>query len=232
MNARRAALETTEAISVPHESLSASGRKSAGGVRYGFVDLLRGYALVVMIETHVINSYLPLARRNSVFNAVGEGRDARYMIHASWVALAVVGGALVARELPLFSAWRVGFYATSPLYMLIRLGCVLILCAGLYAMEKRLHWVPRAIRLAGQESLLVYGAHLLLVFSVLRRSLVASILGRQAGYGGCLLLSAVLILLMLGLARLWHGWKRDNPRFAKLILIAVVGINAIVFLLR
>jgi uncharacterized membrane protein len=404
MQARRVAPETTETVSAPHESLSASGRKSAGGIRYGFVDLLRGFALAVMIETHVVNAYLPLVERKSVLffwlsfanglvapsflfasgfsivlqarrqwedwlrcssvfwkhvrrlgfillvgyylhlphfglsrflvaqgpafwrtafqvdilhcivvsllgidllilltrrqalfawtaaalgavvvlmtpwvwaqdftsrmplflalflnphgvslfplfpwasfllagscaahwflNAVGEGRDARYMLRACWVALAAVGGALVARELPLFSAWRVGFYTTSPLYVLIRLGCVLILCAGLYAMEKRLHWVPHAIRLAGQESLLVYGAHLLLIFSVLRRSLVASVLGRQAGYGGCLLLSAALILLMLGLASLWHSWKRHYPRFAKLTLIAVVGINAIVFLLR
>jgi uncharacterized membrane protein len=165
-------------------------------------------------------------------NAVGERRDARHMFRAFLVALVLVGATLVARELPLFGAWRVGFYTTSPLYVFIRLGCVLILCTGLYAMEKRLGWVPRAIRLVGQESLLVYGAHLLLIFSVLRRSLVASVLGRQAGYGGCLLLSAALILLMLGLARLWHGWKRDYPRFVKPTLIAVVGINAIAFLLR
>src|SRR5512137_1624649 len=29
--------------------------------RYGFIDLLRGFALVVMVETHVMNAYLPLA---------------------------------------------------------------------------------------------------------------------------------------------------------------------------
>src|SRR5512137_2256527 len=35
--------------------------------RYGFIDLLRGFALVVMIETHVINAYLPAASRHSWF---------------------------------------------------------------------------------------------------------------------------------------------------------------------
>jgi len=29
--------------------------------RYAFVDLLRGFALVMMIETHVCNAYLPFA---------------------------------------------------------------------------------------------------------------------------------------------------------------------------
>lgn len=33
----------------------------AKATRYGFIDLLRGVALVVMVETHVMNAYLPLA---------------------------------------------------------------------------------------------------------------------------------------------------------------------------
>lgn len=33
----------------------------AAPTRYGFIDLLRGVAMVVMIETHVVNAYLPLA---------------------------------------------------------------------------------------------------------------------------------------------------------------------------
>ncbi|MBP1601478.1 MAG: Acyltransferase domain protein [Acidobacteria bacterium] len=41
--------------------------KAAGGVRYGFVDLLRGLALVVMVETHVVNAYLPAGLRQGPF---------------------------------------------------------------------------------------------------------------------------------------------------------------------
>lgn len=165
-------------------------------------------------------------------NAAGKHQDSRYMNRTLFVSLAAVAGALVARQLPLFSAWNVGFYRTSPLYVVVRLGCVLILCAGLYFMEKRLGWVPGAIRLAGQESLLVYCAHLLLIFSVLRRPPVASILGREAGYGVCFLLSVGLILLMLLLAKPWHRWKREYPRFAKAALIAVSAVSIIIFLFR
>ena len=42
-------------------------RPDVSGTRYAFVDLLRGWALVVMIETHVINAYLPMASRRSWF---------------------------------------------------------------------------------------------------------------------------------------------------------------------
>jgi uncharacterized membrane protein len=40
-------------------STTPAGAARKPGVRYGFIDLLRGLALVVMIETHVINAYLP-----------------------------------------------------------------------------------------------------------------------------------------------------------------------------
>ncbi|MBZ5495237.1 MAG: DUF1624 domain-containing protein [Acidobacteriia bacterium] len=165
-------------------------------------------------------------------DAVAQRSEPRFMLRASVISLAAIAGALVARELPLFSAWNVGFYKTSPLYVVVRLGCVLILCAGFYFMEKRLGWIPGAIRLAGQESLLVYCAHLLLIFSVLRQPPVASVFGREAGYGACFLLSLALILLMILSAGLWHGWKRDYPRFAKAVLIGLVVINVVTFILR
>ncbi|MGD0307885.1 MAG: heparan-alpha-glucosaminide N-acetyltransferase domain-containing protein [Acidobacteriota bacterium] len=163
--------------------------------------------------------------------AVEKRVDERFMARSFWLAAAAIAAALLARGMPLFHSWNVDFYKISPLYVLIRLGCVMILCTGLYAMEKRLGWVPNAIRLAGQESLLVYCAHLLLIFSVLRRPPVSMILGREAGYGFCFLISAVLILLMLCLAAVWHGWKGGHPHLAKLVPAGLVAVNLIIFLL-
>jgi uncharacterized membrane protein len=397
-----AALKTTEELKVPREGLAANGGK-AGGQRYGFVDLLRGFALVVMIETHVVNAYLPaalrrgefyfwlsfvnglvapsflfasgfsivlqarrkwedwlqlgpafwkqmrrmgfillvayfihipdfglrkflvahdpafwkrafqvdvlqcivisllaidalilLTRKRGVFfwaaasvgvaaalatpwiwtqdfttrwpiflamflnphgvslfplfpwisfalagscaahlflNAVEKRADSRLMQRSLCIGAAAIACGWLARALPLFSAWNVGYYITSPLYVLVRLGCVVILCAGLYAMEKRLGWVPGAIRLAGQESLLVYTLHLMLIFSVLRGKPVASLLGLEAGYAACFLMSAAIIVLMLWLAGIWHNLKRNHPRVARASLAALVGINLILFLL-
>jgi fucose 4-O-acetylase-like acetyltransferase len=148
------------------------------------------------------------------------------------VAVGAIVLALAVRNLPLISAWKADFYRTSPLYVVIRLGCVLIICSGLYFMEKRLHWMPHSIRLAGQESLLVYGAHLIIIFSFLRQPPLATVLGKEAGYGVCFLISLALILLMLLSAKIWNGWKRNYPRFAKSVLIAAVVASAIVFMFR
>jgi uncharacterized membrane protein len=165
-------------------------------------------------------------------NAVEKRTDMRSMYTVVVISLAAIVVSVIARDLPLFSAWKAGFYRTSPLYVVIRLGCVLILCAGLYFMERRLGWALNAIRLAGQESLLVYCAHLLLIFSILRQPPVSDIFGREAGYGLCSMLSVALILLTLFAARIWHGWKRNYPRLAKSVLMAVVVISAVIFLLR
>ncbi len=165
-------------------------------------------------------------------NAVAGKTDSRMM---RWMLIAGVGAiaaGLAGRAVPWLSAWNVGFYRTSPLYVLIRLGCVLILCAGLYLMEKRLGWVPHAIRLAGQESLLVYSMHLLLIFSVLRGKTIAALLGREAGLGVCFLMSAAIVVLMIWMAGLWHGWKRTRPRRARMALAAFCAANAVIFLLQ
>src|SRR3974377_1062115 len=43
------------------------GQAARAAGRFGFIDLLRGLALVVMIETHVVNAYLPAATRHTWF---------------------------------------------------------------------------------------------------------------------------------------------------------------------
>jgi uncharacterized membrane protein len=165
-------------------------------------------------------------------DAVGEKTEDRHMRAVVLASLTAIPAALAVRDLDFFSAWKPGFYTISPLYVIVRLGCVLILCAGLYFVEKRLGWVPRILQLAGQESLLVYCFHLLLIFSFLRQPPVAGILGREAGYGVCALLSLALILLMLLSAAIWHGWKKKYPHSAKYALIGSVAISIVVFLFR
>ena len=97
-------------------------------------------------------------------------------------------------------------------------------------MEKRLGWVPRAIRLAGQESLLVYTAHLAMIYGILRRTQLSAILGRELGYAGSFLLSAVLIALNILLAGWWHSLKKNRPRAARTALFVLVALSVIIFL--
>jgi uncharacterized membrane protein len=165
-------------------------------------------------------------------NAVERKDEVRFMRGAVLVSAAVIMAALAARDLPFFDSWNANFYRTSPSYVAIRIACVAILGAGLYFMEKRWGWYPRSVRLAGQESLLVYCGHLLLIYSILRQPPVVTFLGREAGYGTCFLLSLGLILLMIVSAMLWHRLKQDRPRVAMWALRGLVVLNLVAFLIR
>jgi len=165
-------------------------------------------------------------------NSIEKRADAGFMRSAFYFGAAAIAFGWLARAVPLFHAWNSRYFLTSPLYVLVRLGCVVVLCAGLYAMEKRFGWVPGAIRLAGQESLLVYTLHLMLIFGVLRGKGMAAVFGLEAGYAACVLLSVAIIVLMLALAGLWHGLKRNRPKLARATLAAAIGIILLLFLLQ
>lgn len=124
------------------------------------------------------------------------------------------------------------FYTTSPLYVLVRLGCVLIFFALLHKMEKIGRRIPAPIQLAGQESLLVYGVHLWIIFGFLRGKHLGPVLGLELGYAGCFALSAALAAFMLVLAGLWHGLKRAFPRFTRWTQGATILVMIIIFLSR
>jgi uncharacterized membrane protein len=145
---------------------------------------------------------------------------------------AMIFAGLLLRMVPYTLPGYVNFYRTSPLYVAIRIGCVLILCSSLYWMEKFRGWAPRFFLLAGQESLLVYTFHLMIIYSFLRGKIMRPIIGAEMGYFGCFALSAGLILLMLGLAWLWHEFKARYPESAKLALALCVPVTVLAFLLR
>jgi uncharacterized membrane protein len=123
------------------------------------------------------------------------------------------------------------FYTTSPLYLIIRLGCVLLVCALLYVLETRGKYLPKPVQLAGQESLLVYGVHLWIIFALLRGTLLGPVLGLQSGYAGCFLMSLLIIIFMLYLARRWHDLKKKYPDRVRLGQAIIVILMILVFVL-
>ncbi len=158
--------------------------------------------------------------------------DARFMRNLAIAGGAMILGGLLLRGMPYSLPGHRNFYTTSPLYVIIRIGCVLLICALLYRLEKYRRWIPHPVRLAGQESLLVYGVHLWVIFAFLRGKHVGPILGLEAGYAGCLLMSAAIIAFMLFLARYWHALKTGFPRLTRLAQALTVIIMVVVVLLR
>jgi uncharacterized membrane protein len=164
--------------------------------------------------------------------ATEQATDSRFMRGALLVGIGLIILGLACNELPYTLPGHHNFYTTSPLYVMIRLGCVLIICAALYALEKFLRWVPKSIEGAGQESLLVYGVHLWIIFAFLRSKHVGPLLGLEAGYLGCFALSLAIIVFMLWLARQWHSLKINYRLWTKRAQFATVLAMIAVFLLR
>lgn len=103
-------------------------------------------------------------------------------------AVACAGGFMVIaglslRQVPYTIPGHVNFFTTSPLYVLVRTGCVLLMLALLYGLERRKRWIPGAIQTAGRESLLVYGVHLWIIYALLRGRLLGA--GARASHGLC-----------------------------------------------
>ncbi len=161
-------------------------------------------------------------------SSVEHGTVPRFMRRVAVAGAALIGAGLLGRMIPFSLPGYQDFYLTSPLYLAIRLGCVLLLLAVLWRIEQTGIWFPPGVLTAGQESLLVYGLHLFVIFGVLRSRYLGQTLGLETGYAGCFILSALLILLMLRAAQFWHGFKRPHSvlvrRTQALLLVALAAI--------
>lgn len=83
--------------------------------------------------------------------SVREGIDTRLMPRIAVLGVLLVAAGLLGRMSPFSLPGYQSFHTTSPLYVMIRLGCVLLMCIGLWALEKYLRWIPKPIRLRGKS---------------------------------------------------------------------------------
>ncbi len=161
-------------------------------------------------------------------NSVRAGAVPLYMRRVLLAGAVAIPAALLGRAIPFTIPGHVQFYTTSPLYVALRIGCVLLICAGLFRIQGFQSRLLDAVRVAGQESLLVYGMHLWLIFAVMRGKHLGPILGRETGYLGCLAWSTLIIALLLWLARVWHNLKGRHPvgvrRAQALVVIAAIAV--------
>jgi uncharacterized membrane protein len=160
--------------------------------------------------------------------AVAQGQTSRFMKIMSVLGILLIACGLMLRGSSFTLPGYVNFYTTSPLYMMIRIGCVLIIAYLLYELEMGHRWIPRLVQLAGQESLLVYGVHLFIIFGVLRGSVLGPKLGLQMGYLGCFATSIAIIVFMLYLAKYYHILKKKYPDRVRqgqaAIVIAMISV--------
>jgi uncharacterized membrane protein len=136
------------------------------------------------------------------------------LLFISGLVLFILGFALF------YAPWSYYHYAdparSSPRYFMLRLGFVFMVLSGLWLYEQR--WKPQKsiLSIAGQESLFIYGFHLLIVYgSVFVPYSIARNIGPTLTYLPSLLISIAVITFMIVCGLFWHRLKEERPVLAK-----------------
>jgi len=153
-----------------------------------------------------------------------EKKDALRM---KWFGILAVAGIVLsigAEFMPVTIYPDHNFWRASPEFFFVRLGCVVLALAGLWRIEQWRHSSSSSlISLFGQESLLVYVVHLLIVYGYDYEFSFVRKFGPTLGYAQCIGLFAALTVGMYLLAFVWHRLKKWNMRVAYAVEVCVLG---------
>ena len=162
-----------------------------------------------------------------------DGTEVRMMRHLAITCGSMIMLALIAEAQPVTFYPDHDFWKASPEFFFVRFGIVGLLCAGLWWFERIRTPRPFSVfSIFGQESLLVYAAHLIVVYGHTYAWSFIRIFGKTLTYMECMGLFAALTAAMFLLAAGWHKLKGWNVRIAAGVQYAVVAIIVLQFILR
>jgi uncharacterized membrane protein len=121
----------------------------------------------------------------------------------------------------------------SPRSFMLRFGFVFVWLSAIWFYEKLRNKTESNLAILGQESLFIYGFHLLVVYgSVFTVHNFARDIGPTLTFTGTFLLSFLLILIMALLAFGWHWLKKNQPVLARRSFYALCAIYLILLVVR
>ncbi|HET6272671.1 MAG TPA: heparan-alpha-glucosaminide N-acetyltransferase domain-containing protein [Bacteroidota bacterium] len=124
---------------------------------------------------------------------------------------------------PTYDYWRF-----SPSFVLLRLGIVLFLLGGMFFFEQKGGVAATSpVTLVGRESLIVYATHLLLIYGNFGTFNFRTEVNHTFGYMQAFITTAILLVLMYGLALVWSRIKRGERKWKR----AAELVTALAFLL-
>ena len=166
-------------------------------------------------------------------------REPLFILRLSFIALGLTAGAIIAELLPFTLYPNHDFWRASPEFFFVRLGIVILFLTGLWWLEQRQkpHEQKPGITISpiplfGQESLIVYVIHLLIVYGYTYKWSFVRQFSQTLNYSECMGLFIGLTVAMFLLAFIWHWLKSRNMRIAKWIQYAVFAAIVITFLVR
>lgn len=170
------------------------------------------------------------------FGYVRERERGRERIFMKRIALGAGGAiiiALAAEIIPITIYPNHDFWRASPEFFFVRFGLVTLFLCLLWVFSQNKTRPPNSpLTLFGKESLLVYVAHLLIVYGYTFEFSFVRLFGKTLPYWQCFVLTAALALGMYFLALGWSRLKELNMRLAKLLQAGVILGTAIYFILN
>lgn len=154
------------------------------------------------------------------------------------LALLISGFAMAAGGFALYYApWQYHDYVdvanASPRSFMLRFGFVLLWLSAIWFYEHLRSRPESNLAILGQESLFIYGFHLLLVYgSVFTPHNFAKDIGPNLTFAASFLLSFALILIMALLAFGWHWLKKKRPVLAKRGFYVLCAIYFLLLVVR
>lgn len=118
----------------------------------------------------------------------------------------------------------------NPIFFLERLGYVVVLFSLCWIADKKLNIRPQFILDASRESLLIYWLHLIIIYGMFWKGKSSvSIIGNNLTVTESILITLILIVLMILVAKLW-GWTKSNyPKQSIQIIRAAVVVLLLMF---
>jgi len=152
------------------------------------------------------------------------------MTRFTWIGGAVIAASFLIHPVAAMIYPNYDYWRFSPSFFMLRLGLVVFLLVLMFVYERRSGVSPRSVvALMGRESLLVYTAHLMLVYGKYGYFTFADRVHQSFGYVEAILTTIILIALMYGLAWGWARIKAAPARVKRITQWAIVAAFAIVF---
>jgi uncharacterized membrane protein len=163
----------------------------------------------------------------------GLGSEKNIMHRAALIAFIIIVASIVTEYLPFSVYPDHNFWKASPEFFFVRLGIVILALVGLWKYENWKKLTGKSfLSIFGQESLLVYVIHLLVVYGYTYPWSFIRYFGVTLNYFECLGLFVLLSAAMYVVAYVWHGLKDWSPRTAKGIQYIWLAVIVIVFMLK
>jgi uncharacterized membrane protein len=159
-----------------------------------------------------------------------ENRGEEYLRYMAYFGIALIAAAFITDLVPISLQPHYDYWRTSPQFSFLRMGIVLLLLYGLWFLETRYSINPKAAVLMGQESFLIYAAHLVLLYSKAPENSLVTLWKGQFNYLQCFLMYLATLAPMFALGYGWRWLKQRYPRTSKLVMYSLALFFIFVFL--